>query len=270
MKHFEIFTSYIPVDLTDPKFFFLACLLIFAVVVFRYFLMAGLFWLLFYKLKLRALSARQIYKVLPLKSMQQFEIKWSIMTSAIFAVSGALLGLMWQLGWTKIYLHFNQFTWIYFFVSLVIYSFVHEIYFYWTHRWLHLPQVFKKFHAVHHQSLTPSPWASFSFHPVESIIQALALPLFVLFIPIHPVALLIYLTLMSLSAVTNHLGFEILPEGSENGMGRWLISGVHHTMHHKYYRANFGLFYTFCDHLFKTEHANFAQEYKNVFLKKDT
>ena len=268
MEHFEKFESYIPVDLMDFRFFLLAIFLVFTIVVFRYFLTAGIFWWMFYRWQPESLKNRRIYKQLPSNDMQKYEIRWSMMSSLVFALSAAFLGLMWQAGWTKFYLKINQYGWFYFFASLFLYSLVHEVYFYWTHRWLHIPAVFKKFHAVHHQSLTPSPWASFSFHPVEALIQALALPLIVLVIPIHPVAFLVYLTLMSLSAVTNHLGFEILPRRSENNVARFLISGVHHTMHHKYYRANFGLFYTFCDHLFKTEHQNFNKDFQHAFEKK--
>ena len=268
MNHFEKFESYIPVDLTNPYYFLTAVAVLFAFIIFRYFLMAGAFWFVFYSWRPESVRGRQIYKELPDLNLQKFEIKWSLMTSFIFAISGVVLGLIWQLGWTQIYLKMDQYGWVYFIGSLFIMSLVHEVYFYWTHRALHHPKLFKKYHSIHHRSLTPSPWASFSFHPVEGLTQALAIPLMVLFIPVHPVALLIYLTLMSLSAVSNHLGYELLPSGSEKGIGNWLVSGVHHTMHHKYYKFNYGLFYTFCDQLFKTEHPSFQKEYCSVFEKK--
>jgi lathosterol oxidase len=268
VEHFEKFESYIPVDLTNPWSFFVATGLIFAVVVFRYFLVVGSFWIVFYRLKPTALLRRQIYSALPSARLQKFEIKWSLVTSFVFALSGALIGLFWQLGWTKIYLKFDLYGWWYLLVSLILISLVHDFYFYWSHRWMHRPSVFKKIHALHHESLTPSPWASFSFHPIEGIIQAIALPLIILIIPVHPVALIFYLTLMTFSAISNHLGFELLPQGSEKGVAKWVISGVHHTMHHRSYRTNFGLFYTFCDHLFRTEHINFQQDYRKVFEMK--
>ncbi len=246
----------------------IACLLIFAIVVFRYFSVAGVFWLAFYKSSSTAIKNRQIYPNLPSAKNQLYEIKWSMYTSVLFAVSGVLMGIMWQLGWTQLYLKFDHFGYWYLIVSLLVISLVHDFYFYWTHRWLHIPKAYKMFHRVHHNSVTPSPWASFSFHPVEGLVQALALPLIILFIPVHPLALLVYLSAMTLSAVTNHLGFEILPRGSEKTIGKWVISGVHHTQHHRYYRYNFGLFYTFFDVLFSTEHPHFAKEYQQVFDKK--
>ena len=268
MEHFEKFESYIPFDLTDPKNFMIACAVLFGIIVFRYFLMAGAFWLTFYRFRPLRFNQRQIYAKLPDTKIQLYEIKWSVVTGIFFTLSAMVMGLMWQMGWTKIYLNFNEYGFWYLIPSLLILSLVHDFYFYGTHRFLHHSWAYKRFHSVHHNSLTPSPWASFSFHPVEGLIQAAALPLLVLFIPLHPVMILIYLTFMTLSGITNHLGFEILPKGSESGLGKWLVSGVHHTQHHRYYRYNYGLFYTFWDRIFKTEHPKFPEEFRQVFEKK--
>lgn len=266
-NHFETFSSYIPIDLGQPLHFLMACGLIYAIVVFRYFLIVAPFQFVFYKWRPQWTRRRQIYPQLPSGKEQWFEIKWSIVTSLIFAVSGAVLGLIWQKGWTQIYLKFDQYGWLYFFViSPLLLLLLHETYFYWTHRWLHHPWFYRKYHGVHHASLRPSGWASFSFHPVESLINAAAIPLIVLILPVHPVLLLVHLTLMTLTAVTNHLGFEVLPSGSaRHWLGRWLISGVHHTEHHRYFRYNFGLFFTFWDVWMKTEHVKYQEEFDKVF-----
>ncbi len=268
MEHFEKFKSYIPFDLLQPMNFIIATVVLILIIIFRYFLLAGAFWLGFYKSKLQSIKKRQIYDFLPDSSQQLYEIKWSMYTSIVFGLSGVVMGLMWQNNLTQIYLKFNQFGYWYLPVSFILTSLVHELYFYWTHRWLHQPKIFKLFHKVHHHSVTPSPWASFSFHPVEGVIQALALPLIVLVVPLHPLVVLIYLTAMTISAVSNHLGFEILPQNSEKFLAKWFVSGVHHTQHHRYYRYNFSLFYPFLDVLFKTEHPQFSRDFRTVFDKK--
>lgn len=265
MNHFEKFESYIPLDLLSPGNFLLASLVLSAIVVFRYFLVAGAFWWAFYRLQPAGIKKRQIYNKLPDAKLQWSEIRWSITASVIFGIGGAAMGVLWQLGWTQIYLPFNEYPLWYLPFSFLILSFFHDLYFYLTHRMLHWPWLFKKAHYVHHQSLTPSPWASFSFHPIESLIEAAALPLLVLFIPVHPVILLIYLTVMTISAVTNHSGFEVLPAGSaRHWLGKYLISGVHHTQHHRFYKYNYGLFFTFWDRWLKTEHAGYADSFDQV------
>jgi lathosterol oxidase len=263
--HFERLESYLPFDLTVFENFFLATLVLSAIVAFRYFLIVTPIWAMLYWHKPTTWAKRQIYETLPSKEMQGFEIKWSVITSLLFGLSGVGLGLIWQLGWTKIYLSFTQYGLWYLPVSFVVMSILHDFYFYITHRWLHLPRVYRKFHSLHHQSLTPSPWASFSFHPVEGFIQALALPLIVLFLPVHPTVLLAYLTFMTVSAIINHLGFEVLPPNRFGKfLGRWLITGTHHAQHHRYFRTNYGLFFTFWDKVFATEDSRYETELQRL------
>ena len=263
MNHFEKFESYIPFDLLTLPNLFLSFATLCVIINFRYFLMVGLFWLSFYRLKL--VQRGRIYKEMPSRAEQIREIKWSLLSSVIFAVAGVLMGVLWQKGWTQIYLPFDQYGYWYLPVSALLLAIVHDAYFYWTHVWLHIPSVYKKFHAIHHASLKPSPWASFSFHPIESILNALAIPLIILFLPLHPVVLLWHLTLMTITAILNHLGYEIMPRGAaRHWLARYWVSGMHHSQHHRYFKYNFGLFFTWWDHWFKTEHPGYVEQYDEV------
>lgn len=263
MNHFEQFDSYIPIDLTDPWHLGLAFGVLLAIVNFRYFLFVGGFWWLFYRQPQR--MKRSIYKKLPTSAEQRAEIFWSLISSLIFALVGCLLGLAWQLGKTQIYLDFRHFGFWYLPFSAVILAVVHDFYFYWMHRALHHPLAYRWFHRVHHASIHPSPWASFSFHPVESFLNAIAVPIIVLVLPLHPLVILWHLTLMTLTAITNHLGFEILPiQNAKNWFVRNVVSGVHHAEHHRYFRSNFGLFFSWWDRLCRTEQSGFSREYDQV------
>lgn len=264
MNHFTKYESYIPFDLLEPRNFIVATLTLTFIVLFRYLAMTACFYWVFYRQKWSWPKRRQIYLQLPNLKSQLYEIKWSAISSIIFGFGGVLLGVFWQLGWTQIYLDFEKYGWIYFILSGFILSLVHDLYFYITHRALHIPWLYKRFHSVHHASLHPSPWASFSFHPVESLIEALPLPLIALFLPLHPVIILLYLSAMTLSAIVNHLGFEVLPKGSAtHPVGMWLISGTHHAGHHRYFKYNFGLFYTLWDRVFKTHHPLYQEQFDN-------
>ena len=53
----------------------------------------------------------------------------------------------------------------------------HDTYFYWVHRALHHPRLFKAFHRAHHRSVTPTPWAAYSFAIPEAFVMALFAPL---------------------------------------------------------------------------------------------
>lgn len=261
LGHFERFESYIPFDLTSFANFAIASVVVSLIVAFRYFLVVAPFWWVLYKLCPNSFTDRQIYEKLPTRKMQLFEIKWSIITSLIFGVGGIVLGWLWQTGWTKIYLRFDDYPLWYMPVSFLLMALVHDFYFYVTHRLMHQPRLYRLMHATHHQSITPSPWASFSFHPLEGLVQAAIVPILVMIIPVHPTVILAYLTFMTISAIINHLGFEVLPRNQFGvWLASWFITGTHHAQHHRYFKINYALFFTLWDRVFHTEDSRFEDE----------
>lgn len=251
MEYLSTFETYIPFDLNVGINFFIATLVVLFFVLFRYFLIVGLFYIGFYKTKF--FQKNFLHKEIPPNSQIKSEIAFSLLSSVIFSISGVILGLLWQKGYTKFYLAFDQYGYFYLPLSLILWSLVHEFYFYITHRWMHIPRFYKSVHRVHHLSVNTSPWASFSFHPWEAIIQALILPILAMTIPMHPIVFITYLTIMTLSAVINHLGFETLPIS----LRTFFISGSHHGDHHKYFNYNYGLWFTFTDRIFNTEYRKY-------------
>ena len=225
--------------------FFVTFLVLSAVMLLRYFLLAGSFILICKNIGRAPIDNG------PISSHQmRRDIFWSIQSSVIFAFSGTVLIKLWQGGATKIYYDIYEYGLGYLILSLGIYLFLHDTYFYWTHRLLHRYQ-FKRCHFVHHESRIPTAWTSFSFHPAEAIIQALILPLLVLLIPIHWLVLVTFLTIMSVCGLLNHLGFDFYPTILEKRFS--LISATHHQRHHKQVTVNYGLYFTFWDKLMKTE-----------------
>lgn len=247
-------------DLSNPLWFFVAALMIFAVVIGRYFLIAGLFYAVFYKWSKAKWQKRKINQRGYRPGQFKKEVTWSMITAGIFALSGAALGLLWQQGFTKIYTDVNAYPLWWLPVSLMLALFVHETYYYWLHRWMHHPKVFRRVHKVHHDSNITSPWTAFSFHPLEGVLQALFLPLLLLMMPMHLYVLIIHLTIMTFSSVINHLDIEVYPKGfHKNSVGKWLIGATHHSLHHKQFRYNYGLYFTFWDKWKQTESPAFEQ-----------
>ena len=70
------------------------------------------------------------------------EILYSLITSFIFGLSGWLMVVLWQLGYVKIYIDWGLYSLWYFPLSIGIYLLLHETYYYWLHRWMHLPVVY--------------------------------------------------------------------------------------------------------------------------------
>lgn len=188
-------------------------------------------------------------------SQVRSEIRWSLISAFIYAAPAGVLAWGWQeRGWTRIYSDVSDYPLWWLPVSVILYLFVHDTWFYWTHRLMHVPRIYTRMHAVHHASRNPTAWAAMSFHPLESISGAVLIPALVLLIPIHVAALLVVLTVMTVMGVTNHMGWEIFPRWLVRGpAGQWLITASHHQRHHEKYLCNFGLYFRVWDRLCGTD-----------------
>ncbi len=250
ISHFERIESYLPVQLLTPAGFCVALAVLSGFIWVRYFILVGLFYQLFWRSLARSESRQYLHDQEIKPGQLAHEIKWSMFSTLIFAFSGWTLGVLWQNGWSLIYLPFRQLGWGYLPLSFLGLTFIHEVYFYLTHVWMHYPSVYRRIHSVHHFSRKTSPWASFSFHPGEALIQAAFLPLVSLILPLHPLVIIAYLTFMTLTAISNHLGVELV---TSPGITSWFISGEHHALHHERFNCNYGLYYRFLDRWLATE-----------------
>ncbi|MEL7491095.1 MAG: sterol desaturase family protein [Pseudomonadota bacterium] len=226
-----------------------------AIIWLRYFLVAGLFYYLLWGRPAEKVRARRLADRRPQKEVVRHEIKMSLISSAIYAIPGAIIIEAYKLGGTAIYTEIGgPVGWLYLPLSVLIYLFIHDTYFYWTHRAMHLPALFKATHLTHHRSRQPTPWAAFSFHPWEALISAWILPLAAFIIPIHLGAVVFLLVFMTVYSVINHAGWEVFPRFMTNGLfGKIFISASHHNVHHKDYHANYGLYFRFWDYWMGTD-----------------
>jgi len=183
------------------------------------------------------------------------EIGWSLLSAGIYGVPAGIVAWGWQeRGWTRIYTDWELYPPWWLALSVIAYLFVHDTWFYWTHRWMHFPQVFRVAHAVHHASRPPTAWAAMSFHPIEGVTGAVVIPALVCVVPIHLAALGLVLAIMTLMGITNHMGWEIFPPRFiHSRVGDWLITASHHHRHHEQYQCNFGLYFRFWDRLCGTD-----------------
>ena len=183
------------------------------------------------------------------------EIGWSLASAAIYGVPAGIVAWGWQQhGWTRIYPGWSDYPLWYPPLSVLLYLFAHDTWFYWTHRAMHRPALFRMAHAVHHASRPPTAWAAMSFHPIEALTGALVIPLLVFVIPIHVAMLGVVLAVMTLMGVTNHMGWEMFPRALVTSpLGGWLITASHHQRHHEQYRGNYGLYFRIWDRLCGTD-----------------
>ena len=183
------------------------------------------------------------------------EIAWSLASAAIYGFPAGIVAWGWQQhGWTRIYTGWSDLPLWYLPLSVLVYLFAHDTWFYWTHRFLHRPRPFRIAHSVHHASRPPTAWAAMSFHPIEALTGAVVIPALVFLVPIHVAMLGVVLAVMTVMGVTNHMGWEMFPRALVHSrVGHWLITASHHQRHHDRYLCNYGLYFRFWDRLCGTD-----------------
>lgn len=237
----------IPADTPIPLAMILAGAFTSAMVALRYLLASGAFAFATGRFRpgLYASRGRQMIR----------EIRWSLISAAIYGLpAGAVLWLYHRHDATRLYLDWGEWPFWYLPLSAFIYLFIQDSWFYWTHRAMHHPRLFRLVHAVHHEGRSPTAWTAMSFHPLEAITGAVVVPVLVFVVPIHVAMLGVVLTVATLMGVINHLGWEIMPRRVvHSALGKVLITASHHQRHHEAYRCNFGLYFRFWDRLCGTD-----------------
>lgn len=238
---------------------------LFAILLGRYLLVVGPMYLVFWKLLRTRMQHRRIQRVFPPRRRLIGELLWSMSTFAIFTAVGVTMFFLNQHGWTRLYRDIGERGWGYWALSIALMLVVHDAYFYWTHRFMHHRKVFRYFHRVHHLSFNPSPWAAFSFHPLEAVVEASIIYVIAFTIPFHQSALLVFLLIMTIMNGLGHLGYELYPRGfTRHWLGRWFNTSVHHNMHHHLVHCNYGLYFNWWDRLMGTNHATYHQTFDTV------
>lgn len=142
---------------------------------------------------------------------------------------------------------------------------MHDTYFYWAHRIMHHPWLFKTVHLVHHKSTNPSPWAAYAFHPFEAIVESLIFVIFLFAIPVHSIHLIWFFVISLVYNVYGHLGFEIYPKGfNKHWLGKWMNTSVSHNQHHQFFKGNYGLYFTIWDRLMGTLRPDYDTAFDNL------
>jgi len=235
------------------------------VVTLRYLIIASIAFLIFYRIRKKVWSYKKIQTRFPARQDYYREISYSLLTALIFSLIGYGLFMTPIRPYTQLYTRIEDFGTAYFFLSIPIILLLHDTYFYWTHRLMHHPGVFRYFHKVHHLSTNPSPWAAFAFHPLEAIVEAGIVVLVAFIMPVHPLAIALFLLIMMIYNVYGHLGYELYPKGfSRSRVGKWLNTSLNHNQHHQYFQGNYGLYFLWWDRWMGTLRKDYDQQFDEV------
>lgn len=135
-----------------------------------------------------------------------------------------------------------------------------SFHFYWIHRWLHWPPLYKLAHSLHHRNTNVGPWSGLSMHPIETLLFFSSVLIhFVL--ASHPIHILFHMQHQALTAATSHTGFEGVVVKDEN---RFHLGRFHHQMHHRYFECNYGNLEVPWDKLFGSWHDGTAEAHERM------
>ena len=224
----------------------------------RYVAFAVGVWLLLWVLLARPLAARKIRPQRPKARQLLLEFCFSVRSIAIFSTVGlttfalARIGYLpgpgvavrWGTGWAV--------------ASLILMILAHDAYFYWTHRAIHDPRLFRLFHLRHHRSHNPSPFSAYSFDITEAGLQAAFVPIWLVLVPTSWPIVGFFMVHQIARNTIGHSGYEVFPARRDGRpMFDFLTTTTHHDLHHATARSNYGLYFTWWDRWMGTEHPDY-------------
>lgn len=232
----------------------------------RYMILATLAFVIAYWLLRNTIRGRKIQLKFPKTIDYLREIGFSALTIFVMAFIPFLILENPSIAkHTKFYMDIHEYGMTWFVLAFPVMALIHDTYFYWMHRLIHHPAIFKWVHLVHHKSTNPSPFAAYAFHPLEAILEAGIFVVFVLTIPVNKFHLIFFFLFQIVYNVYGHCGWELYPKGfNKHWIGKWINTSVNHNQHHQYFKGNYGLYFLFWDRMMGTIRPDYDEKFEEV------
>ncbi|AEI51383.1 sterol desaturase family protein [Runella slithyformis] len=198
------------------------------------------------------------------------DLGFSAITFLVFAIMDACLLLLESQGYTLLYFNVNDYGYLWLIASFCIVLFLDDMFFYWSHRAMHHPKLYKYFHRVHHESTDPSPLTAFAFHPSEAVVEQLMHVVLPFLLPLNFGVMIAWQIFSMLNNVLGHLGYEIYPRGwVKLPLLQFKTASTHHNMHHQLFNGNYALYFTWWDKWMGTEFKDYETRHEQIFERKN-
>lgn len=144
----------------------------------------------------------------------------------------------------------NSLLW--FFVSMLVF----DTWFYWGHRLIHTRVLYRRIHAWHHKSVTPTVWSNNSDTLLDDLILQSYFFFAAFFLPIPGAILITHKIYDQITGMIGHAGYEY----SAGPLSRFpfpLIGVTFHDQHHESFFYNYATHFSFWDRVMKTIHPDY-------------
>jgi ferredoxin-NADP reductase/sterol desaturase/sphingolipid hydroxylase (fatty acid hydroxylase superfamily) len=226
-----------------------------------------IFWILgkkyFKKIRIQEIERAKLHHF-------KHDLGFSASTFLIFAIMDVCILYLDSKGYTKVYFDIKEYGYLWLGLSFFIVLFIDDMFFYWSHRAMHLPRFYKFFHKVHHESTDPSPLTAFAFHPSEAIVEYFVAFVLPFLLPLNFGVIIVWQIFSMLNNVLAHLGYEIYPKGwVKFPLLKFKTVSTHHNMHHQLFNGNYSLYFTWWDKWMGTEFKDYETRHEQTFERKN-
>lgn len=229
-----------------------------------YFAIVSLLYLLIWKWGAQRLESRRIQTRRRVDGKQiRFEIKNTLIMLLASSPMTLAVSMLYASGHTQLTLDASRIGWPWIAATFAGVLIFNDAWFYFWHRLLHHPKLFRYVHATHHKSVDVNPFSSYSFHWFEGfILGAWILPV-ALFVPIYIPMLAALHAIGLANNLMSHLGYELFPKALlRTPVLKWINTSTFHNMHHSSFNGNYGLMFRFWDRLLGTELKNYESAFR--------
>lgn len=205
----------------------------------------------------RVLPALGIGRVLDPRPVPAAQWRRELTQSAVSVlIFGAGMVVPWgflQLGWARLA---SDPGGLRIALEILVLAVWNDVHFWINHRLLH-SRPLRRFHGAHHRSVVTTPFATYSFHPLEALMlgDVILPPMLV-----HDFSFWALASVPLFSLFFNNVGhanYDFFPKVSYD---HWFAASRRHHLHHACHGGNYGFQFTFMDRLFGTRIAADAAE----------
>ena len=234
--------------------------------VLRYLVMTSGYYAVVYKKFEARWRSHKIDQAPPASKDMRHEITWGLSNKINFFFYGLLIYWLYDHGHLALYWDWNAMPWWYNLAVIPVLLVLHDAYFFWSHYLMHRQPFWKwSRHDVHHAVHNPSPYSAFSVHPAEGFVEMAFRPIILIFVPLHPITLGVFLIITFSLNVIGHSGYEFFPKNYVTSpFTRLGSSATFHYLHHKRGDKNFGLFLCVWDRLMGTMHPDYERLFAEI------